>query len=94
LLVAATADGVVAVDLFTGELRWRAGPADDDRLRVATDGTAVAVTGDELTLLDAATGAVQGTAALRDPALAVPAVGAGSAYVAAGPTVEALAPPT
>jgi outer membrane protein assembly factor BamB len=94
VVVLATTDGVVALDSGSGEQRWQAGldGADqDDGVRVATDGAAVAATSaGRLTLFDALTGEVLGQADLAGEARATPAVAGGQAYVAEGQTVAAF----
>lgn len=94
VLVLATPDGLMALAGATGERLWRVGLGggdDDDRVRVATDGTAVAATsGGRLTLFDAVTGEVLGAADLADEGRATPAVANGRVYVAEGEIIAAF----
>lgn len=93
----ATTDGVVALDSATGERRWLVAldtddaDAENEGVRVATDGTAVAATAPgRLSLLDAASGEVLGEADLAGEGRATPTVASGRVYVAEGETVTAF----
>ena len=95
VIVLATRDGVVALSSATGEQRWEVeltGKQDgDDRVRVVSDGMAVAATsGGQLTLLDATTGEALGSAPLDDEGPATPAVAGGRVHLAQGETVTAF----
>ena len=95
VVVLATRDGIIALSSVTGQQRWErelnGNPDGDDRVRVASDGVAVAATsGGELTLLHATTGEVLGAAHLDGEVPASPAVADGRVYVAQGETVTAF----
>ncbi|HUF32930.1 MAG TPA: PQQ-binding-like beta-propeller repeat protein [Acidimicrobiales bacterium] len=90
VVVVATTDGALALDVASGSVRWRAGPGGDRTLRVATDGSAVAaVTDGELQVLDARTGARIGVASAPRARHAVaPVVVADGVLLIAGEVVE------
>lgn len=90
VVVVATTDGALVLDVASGSQRWRAGPGAERSLRVATDGSAVAVlAGGELQVLDAGTGALIGAGGAPRARDAVPpVVVAGRILVAAGEVVE------
>lgn len=84
--------GVASLDRDSGEEVWRWETGTRNGLRIATDGTRVAVAGDELVVLDAASGDRLGAAGIGADQGQLLAVAGGQVLLGGGTALEARAP--